>query len=63
MAPMNRQEFLARLATRPDAAQLPTVITSASDLVLPSQLPAGVLGVLQKPFGFEELFAALGQFA
>jgi CheY-like chemotaxis protein len=63
MTPMNGESFLARLATRPDAGQLPTLIISGSDRVLPSELPAGVLAVLQKPFGFEELYAALGHYA
>ncbi len=62
MVPMGGEEFLRCLRERADAVQLPVVIISASDRHVPAEEHRSpVLGVLSKPFGVEELLAALDQ--
>ena len=62
MSPMGGQVFLEHLAGRADAAELGVIVLSASSAPPPADLPWRLLGVLRKPFGFEELLAALDRY-
>ena len=61
MAPMDGRAFLEHLAVRSDAAGLRVLLLSASSALPSSDLPWKVRGVLRKPFGVDELLAALDQ--
>ena len=59
MHPMGGRAFLERLAAQPDAASFRVVLLSASSTAPPESLPCAVTAVLRKPFGVDELLAAL----
>jgi DNA-binding response OmpR family regulator len=59
MAPMGGRAFLEHLSLRRDASGFGVILLSASSAATPGDLPWRVLGVLRKPFGIDELVAAL----
>ena len=59
MAPMGGRGFLDALAERSDSADVKVIVLSASSGTVALRPEAGVLDVLPKPFGIDELMAAL----
>ena len=53
--------FLERVKGRDDFDQLPILIMSAKGIVLPSNIPTGVVGILQKPIELDELLSVLDE--
>jgi len=63
MRPMGGRAFLERLGARADAAEFRVLLLSASIATPHQDLSFPVSGILQKPFGIEELLDALDQLA
>jgi CheY-like chemotaxis protein len=61
MSPMDGAEFLRRLMARPDAAHFSVVVVTGSIPAEDGASMRGVVGILPKPFEFEDLVQALDE--
>ena len=61
MTPIDGRTFLEKVKGRDDFEQLSILIMSAKSIVVPSDIPPGVVGILQKPFELDALLAVLDE--